>query len=430
MRLGTTLGLLVAANALQTPGSGPAAAPPKPAGAATSSAAYNLGRPVAAAALAAAAAFGVGAPALAENELTALGAKGFDSSLIDTQCFTPEGACGDAAQKCLETGDCLKGMTCTAKCLGDNACITGCFAKFGNAPMNELLECSIERHSCIKIAILPPGPDLLADAPAPPSTPVADFAPKTLEGSWYKVMGWNNRYDCFDCQRNSFTADSGDANAMKVDVEFSMPRPPRTAGGAPSQYPLRLSEKLVFDQRAPPSTLLDRPQRQASTRGKMFGLTFWENWSVLGESAADEPEFKFVHYSGRTSQNTYEGAFVYAREPELPEGAKKHVYSIARAAGMEPKTFCAVRNDAATCAAQIPEVGPDPGGPVPPPQKGLFMGAATAAELDESGLAAAERRPEGWLAKAARAKADFSDYVEDPHVAEDWLFSQQRPMGP
>ncbi|KAH8068849.1 VDE lipocalin domain-containing protein [Aureococcus anophagefferens] len=118
-------------------------------------------------------------------------------------------------------------MTCTAKCLGDNACITGCFAKYGNAPMNDLLECSIEKNSCIKVAILPTGPDSATEAPAPPLVPVANFDQKTLEGTWYKVMGWNDRYDCFDCQKNSFA--SAGRDKLAVDVEFSMPRPPAGA---------------------------------------------------------------------------------------------------------------------------------------------------------------------------------------------------------
>ncbi|KAK7254201.1 hypothetical protein SO694_00008570 [Aureococcus anophagefferens] len=160
-------------------------------------------------------------------------------------------------------------MTCTAKCLGDNACITGCFAKYGNAPMNDLLECSIEKNSCIKVAILPTGPDSATEAPAPPLVPVANFDQKTLEGTWYKVMGWNDRYDCFDCQKNF-----------------------RSAPGA-----------LLGDGVA-------APRARARTEGHMFGLTFWENWSVIGENAKDEPEFKFIHYSGKTSQNTYEGAFL------------------------------------------------------------------------------------------------------------------------
>jgi hypothetical protein len=111
------------------------------------------------------------AASFAENELAALGAKGFDSSLIDTECFTTR--CALPAKSCLESNDCRKGMMCTAKCLGDNACITGCFAKYGNAEMSDLLECSVEREGCIKIAILEGGADTLEAAPPPPAPLVA-----------------------------------------------------------------------------------------------------------------------------------------------------------------------------------------------------------------------------------------------------------------
>ncbi|KAH8097806.1 VDE lipocalin domain-containing protein [Aureococcus anophagefferens] len=121
----------------------------------------------------------------------------------------------------------------------------------------------------------------------------------------------------------------------------------------------------------------------------MFGLTFWENWSVIGENAKDEPEFKFIHYSGKTSQNTYEGAFVYAREPTLPPAAKKSVYRIAKEAGMVPANFCAVRNDLATCGATRPR-------PTTPRTVGK----------------------------------EVASYLEDPHATERWVFAQQQKMGP
>ena len=142
---------------------------------------------------------------------------------------------------------------------------------------------------------------MASDAPMPPLTPVQNFNTKSLEGSWYKVMGYNNRYDCFDCQKNSFRASGKDK--LDVDVEFQMPRPGRN--GEASAYPLRLSEKLVFDSKQAPDSVLSQKRRHARTEGHMFGLTFWENWSVIGETSKDEPEFKFVHYSGKTSQNTY-----------------------------------------------------------------------------------------------------------------------------
>ncbi|KAH8054681.1 VDE lipocalin domain-containing protein [Aureococcus anophagefferens] len=252
------------------------------------------------AALAAAAALTLGGPAVAENELAALGAKGFDSSLVDTSCFAEGGACGAAAKACLNTGDCRRGMTCTAKCLGDNACITG---------------------------------------PRAALVPVANFDQKTLEGTWYKVMGWNDRYDCFDCQKNSFAPAGRDK--LAVDVEFSMPRPP--AGS----YPLRLSEKLVFDQRSAPALSATAAPRRGATRGPR----------------ATSP-------------------------PTTP----------------------------------VPEARA---------RKGLFMpGAASASEVDETGLAN-DRKPEPVLPKWVRTVGEeVASYLEDPHATERWVFAQQQKMGP
>ena len=396
----------------------PARAPAKPAVAAAAPW-TKLAQAAAATALGVSLTLGFAAPALADNELAAKYGGGLDTSLIDTSCFKPDGACGAAAQSCLKTDNCRRGMTCTAKCLGDNACITGCFAKYGNEPMNDLLECSIERHECIKVAILPGGPDLASEAPLPPIMPVADFDAKSLEGSWYKVMGYNDRYDCFDCQQNTFKSAGWDK--LDVSVEFQMPRPGRH--GEASSYPLRLSEKLVFDGKQAPDALLSQKHRHARTEGHMFGLTFWENWSVIGQNSKDEPEFKFVHYSGKTSQNTYEGAFVYAREPALPPGAKAHVYQLAKQAGWAPSEFCAVRNGDEVCSR--PQAEPA----LTAQQRGLFVGGAAAAEVDDMGLSS-ERIPRSFVPKWLGTAADeVASYAEDPHVTERWVFSQQRKMG-
>ena len=71
---------------------------------------------------------------------------------------------------------------------------------------------------------------------------------------------------------------------------------------------------------------------------------FWENWYIIGENDADQPEFKFVYYNGKTRQNTYEGAFVYSRTRDLDPSAMKKVYQIASDAGMNPDQFCKIRN--------------------------------------------------------------------------------------
>lgn len=176
--------------------------------------------------------------ASAENELAdKYGGKGFDSSLVDQNCLVDR--CSVQAKACLaDDPSCRKGLTCTAKCLGDNSCITGCFARFGNKNLDNLLKCTIEDHNCIKIAILPGGADKFGEEPKAPKTTVANFDYKSLEGTWYKVVGFNPNYDCYACQRNTFalpsereketndaTLVSGYSNEpyMKLGVEFAMP---------------------------------------------------------------------------------------------------------------------------------------------------------------------------------------------------------------
>ena len=175
--------------------------------------------------------------AFAENELSdKYGGKGFDSSLVDQTCLVDK--CSLQAKACLaDDPSCRKGLTCTAKCLGDNACITGCMARYGNQNLDSLLKCTVEDHECIKIAILPGGADKYGEEPRAPKATVANFDYKSLQGTWYKVVGFNPNYDCYACQRNTFalpdtdpstdatlvSTSSSSGNTLHMGVEFSMP---------------------------------------------------------------------------------------------------------------------------------------------------------------------------------------------------------------
>lgn len=119
--------------------------------------------------------------ALAENELATLADGKFQPDLVSSECFAT--SCKLSTKKCFEDTDCKKGLMCTARCLGDSACITGCFARFGNEVLNDLLQCSIEDYKCINIAIMEPGNDALADAPQPPKSLEANFKPTSIEVS-------------------------------------------------------------------------------------------------------------------------------------------------------------------------------------------------------------------------------------------------------
>ena len=188
--------------------------------------------------------------ALAENELSAkYGNSGFDTSLVDQTCLLDH--CSLQAKACLQDDpDCRKGLTCTAKCLGDNACITGCMARYGDAQLDALLKCTIEDHECIKVAILPGGSDAFGEEPKSPAPTISNFDVRSMQGSWYKVVGYNPNYDCYACQRNTFNVPSSSSssgggsssNTLQMDVEFSMPH--LLPDGSPLPPPAGVRETL------------------------------------------------------------------------------------------------------------------------------------------------------------------------------------------
>lgn len=348
-------------------------------------AAKLLGSLIATAALSASLFVGTATPAFAENELSAkYGGKGFDSSLVDQTCLVDK--CSLQAKACLaDDPDCRKGLTCTAKCLGDNTCITGCMARYGDSNLDDFLKCTIEDNECIKIAILDGGADKYGEEPRPPAPTIRNFNYKSMEGQWYKVVGFNPNYDCYACQRNTFTSPEengvmfgGSNNKLQVDVEFSMPRmmpdgtppPPMNMRETISTHEVdglmygsksigfndyETQEMMVFDKPGAKSSGSDLVlakgtskeasyRRTAHSEGEMFGLKFWENWYIIGENDPGQPEFKFVYYNGKTRQNTYDGAFVYSRTKDLGPEAMKKVYKIASDADMNPDQFCKIRN--------------------------------------------------------------------------------------
>lgn len=135
-------------------------------------------------------------------------------------------------------------------------------------------------------------------------------------------MGLDSRYDCFDCQRNKFEVEGKDA--LKMEALFRIPRP---------TFPGYLQNKIVEELRAGEAPItVKRPQTDAvranmHSQGQMFGLTFWENWYILGESKPTvaakfipkalamgrekdlPPDMKLVFYTGHTLQGSYKGMF-------------------------------------------------------------------------------------------------------------------------
>jgi hypothetical protein len=78
----------------------------------------------------------------------------------------------------------------------------------------------------------------------------------------------------------------------------------------------------------------------------MYGLTFSESWYILGESDGKNgvPPYKLVGYRGRTLQGSYEGSFVYAKEPILPAAAIPAIRADAARSGLNWDEFQPIDN--------------------------------------------------------------------------------------
>jgi hypothetical protein len=136
-----------------------------------------------------------------------------------------------------------------------------------------------------------------------------------MQGTWYKIMGLDSRYDCFDCQRNKF--DIKNKDTLKMEALFRIPR---------QTYPGYLQNKINEELRLTPK---DGPHylSHMQSQGLMFGLTFWENWYLLSESTptnnnnnfipnvfaagSAEPDLKLIFYTGHTLQGSYKGYYCY-----------------------------------------------------------------------------------------------------------------------
>jgi VDE lipocalin domain len=214
----------------------------------------------------------------------------------DISCFINQ--CGDQTKALGKDLRSLQGVVCLGRCKGEQSCATRCFAEFGGPTLDNWLSCTIEENECVKV----PKPDMVAEAAQvssnsretttyqPLQAVVKSFNADTLIGTWYKTNGLNPNYDLFDCQTNTFTKTT--ANELDMDIRLRISRP---GGGF---WENELQEHMVLDD---PSA---RTGRTMSTNGKMYGLSFQENWYIVGESDDKIPPFKLVAFQGQYGTKT------------------------------------------------------------------------------------------------------------------------------
>jgi len=253
----------------------------------------------------------------------------------DPKCFFDQ--CGAQSNACFTNPSCLKGITCLGNCRGEQLCATQCFARFGSEKLNDWLGCTLEEKECVTTGVKQDTSSFYKD---PPQTKAMEkFTPADLEGKWFKVLGYNPKYDTYPCQINTFSprADGG----LDNDILFRVPKPDGQGDGA---WQNNFVESMANSK---------GPEGKASmtVEGKMFGLTFHEQWYVLGKGTS--PDWRVVAYIGDTQQGPYDGAFVYTKEKDAlagPDGStiRSGVDAALKEAGLDPKNIVSIDNSCPT----------------------------------------------------------------------------------
>ena len=150
------------------------------------------------------------------------------------------------------------------------------------------------------------------------------------------------------CQTNEFTP-SKDGGLVN-DILFRVPKPDGSGSWQNNFI------ETMANSRGPEG------KASMTVEGKMFGLTFHEQWYVLGKGDG----YRVVSYIGDTQQGPYEGAFVFTEKVDAlegPEGKKlrTQVDAVVSAAGLDPKQMVAIDNacpdDATAAGASADEAG-------------------------------------------------------------------------
>lgn len=244
----------------------------------------------------------------------------------DPKCFFDE--CGDQSKACFTNPSCLKGITCLGNCRGEQLCATQCFARFGSERLNSWLSCTLEDKECVTTGVKQDTALFYKDPPKA----MPGFKPADLEGKWYKVLGYNPKYDMYPCQTNTFTSRPKDGG-LDNDILFRVPKP---GGGKAGSWQNDFVESMADSS---------GPEGQASmtVQGKMFGLTFHEEWYVLGKGDG----WRVVAYRGDTQQGPYDGAFVYTTEKDTLQkqpALVKAVDAAVKSGGLDPALMKPIDN--------------------------------------------------------------------------------------
>ncbi|KAI3636379.1 hypothetical protein MIR68_005731 [Amoeboaphelidium protococcarum] len=229
--------------------------------------------------------------------------------------------CWKSVLTCKLDRGCNQFLSCVQKCGSDQQCSAVCsFSHEDNAQLQSFLQCLVD-HSCLKQDQKCPLPKANSVLPS--------FDLRLLtDGPWYVIRGLNPAYDCWQCQRMSFTIKQ-QSGPLVLDYRYDMNITSSMAKTiqCSTEY---ADPKIADGQLIAKYTVLNKFSGE-------------DQWKVL--KVSEDKQFILIHYCGVSEVSSrYEGGIVMSKSRNglIPYEVYESFQSALSQAGLSLylKDFC------------------------------------------------------------------------------------------
>lgn len=217
-----------------------------------------------------------------------------------------------------------------------------------NRLRDDVLYCMLEENKCI-----PTGKDNSTYPACRDAELVGDpkFRPEHLYGDWWKIKGYKlgEPVECRPCQKASFNKYTSGAVGYPIKdpadltdyVLFSSLWNEKDSRG--KTWPMNQSS--IWGPRPQRAGF---PNKQMCT-GMMYGLTYYENYTVVHDGTQEAEPFVLFYVCGETMQGTYPAGLAFGKDLTASTALKARIADVLVQNGFRDEDWCDVDN---TCAEE------------------------------------------------------------------------------
>ncbi len=199
--------------------------------------------------------------------------------------------CAGTAAKCALDKECKAALDCTSNCPTENPeenqrCNIVCLGSNANPKFDEVSKCIVE-NKCFS--------EPQSECPVPSNAvKLSEITLPDLDGAWWVVRGLSRAYDCWSCQKMSFS--SIDENTSKYDYDYIVTPP----NGSYISCDVKMAEPYKAGH--------------MTVSYNAHGMPGGDDWYFLSRPSDDQ---MLIYYCGSTPIAKYRGAVVISRTPDI-----------------------------------------------------------------------------------------------------------------